>query len=138
MVSSKVNCSCSISLQTLAVLTVITLFGVFLRGWVAIGRPLNIDEASSINTACTTSYPHLLLWRHDDYNQPPLSFLLIKISFLLSNTSNLSVARFLPFIVGVLCIPATWYLGRLVYSSKLGLWAALLAACDPVMGLHFC
>jgi hypothetical protein len=119
------------------------LLGALLRCWLAAERPVFIDEATSINTARQASYSDLLLWKHNDGtcgsnlltdpDQPPLSFLILKLSIGLTARTDLWTARFIPMVVGILCIPAAYYLGALIYSPLLGCWAAMLAACDPIL-----
>ncbi len=109
------------------------LLGAFLRIWVATGRPVDVDEAVAMNLASQTTFGDLMLWRHEEHNQPPFSYILLKLSLLVSGDKSLLAARLLPLLAGVFCIPAAYYLGCRVQSRWLGGCAALLAACDPVL-----
>jgi hypothetical protein len=99
----------------------------------AVERPLWYDEAFSVCNSQATSYADLLRWRSEDRNQPPLSFVLMKGSADVLSTWDPWAVRLIPVIAGVLCIPSAFFLGKAIASPGLGLWAAALAAVDPLL-----
>lgn len=57
----------------------------------------------------------------------PINFILTQISFNILGVSEFS-ARFFPCIFGILTIPATYFLAKELFNSKIGLIAALFIA----------
>src|SRR5689334_7753793 len=117
----------------LVILALLICLGGWFRAALVIERPIWMDEAFSITNAKESSYSELLLFRGAERLHPPLSFLLIKLSIDVFGTSAPWAVRLLPLLAGIACIPAAYYLGKLLYSPELGLWAIALAALDPLL-----
>jgi uncharacterized membrane protein len=96
-------------------------------------RPLWFDEVFSVNNARENSYTSLLLWKSYDNKQPPLSFLILKASLDLLQSSAPWVVRLAPCVAGIACIPMMFLLGKSLHSPALGLWCAALTAVNPVL-----
>jgi len=122
----------------LALLVAITFLGGLNRILVAAQRPLWFDEVFSVYSSQVTSYGDLLRWKNEDPNQPPLSFLLMKGSATSLGSWDPWAVRLIPVIAGVLCIPSVFLIGKALGSPRLGIWAAAVAAFDPLLVEQSC
>ncbi|MEX0776126.1 MAG: glycosyltransferase family 39 protein [Phycisphaeraceae bacterium] len=114
-------------------LLTLTVVAALMRAPATWQRPLWFDEsdtwqAASPDTGIT--YAQFFTWTNH-FENAPLGFLLPRIATDLLGTQAEWAWRLPALIFGLLCIPAMYWLGRVVHSHFLGLMTALLIAFDP-------
>ncbi len=118
-------------------LIAVTVVGGVIRFAPLGDRPLWYDEAdtwaASIDGASKPlPYARFFQWENH-FETAPLSFLFVRIATdLTGNDSEVSM-RLPSLILGTLCIPLMFLLGKVVQGYALGLTAAALTAFDPNM-----
>ncbi len=115
----------------LALLLAITAVGAGVRLHGFVERPLWEDEAYTWQD-CQVPLGRLLWWKHDPAHGPA-SHLLVRLSMGVFGTDAPWAMRLPSLVCGIACIPAAFWLGRIVHGNVLGLAAALLVAVDPNM-----
>ncbi len=116
-----------------------------LIGWVLVGlmglatllsvlifahTSLRLDEAQSL-FQISRDVPGVLYLVAQDVHVP-LYHLLLKFWTILFG-DDIATARYLSVVFFVATIPAVYYLGKLIFSRRVGLFAALLLAISPFM-----
>ena len=114
-------------------LLLITSLGAILRSIPVHRRVLRYDEAFSWKAARAGSVRDFLSWESIDTRQPPLCFLLVRLSMAVFADESEWVIRLPSLLAGIFCIPLLYALGCLIHSRRLGLMAATLLAVDPNM-----
>jgi uncharacterized membrane protein len=114
-------------------LLLIASLGAILRSIPVDRRVLRYDEAFSWKAARAGSVREFLSWDSIDTRQPPLCFLLIRLSMAVVGDESEWVIRLPSLLAGIFCIPLLYALGCLIHSRRLGLMAAALLAVDPNM-----
>ena len=126
----------------------LVIVGAFFRVGPALSLPLWFDEAdtwrSGIIDPATSGwnaqtglyepqameYGKFFRWQNH-FETAPLTFLLSRISTDLLGTTDEWAMRLPALLAGLLCIPAAFWLGRVVRDDALGLLAAALITFDP-------
>lgn len=112
-----------------------TLLGLGIRVAMAARSGLWCDEAQFLWIVRIPSMSGMIdfLWHHESH--PPLYYLLMRAWQGIFGESE-AAALALPIILGVFLIPISYYVGRRVFSSSIGLIAAALIATSPLMVRH--
>ncbi|MEX2213396.1 MAG: glycosyltransferase family 39 protein [Phycisphaeraceae bacterium] len=129
-------------------LIALILVGGYLRARTIAAHPLWFDEADTWRASIMDprlsefdpatglvkpepmAYSKFFLWENH-FETAPLSFLLVRLSADAFGTDAEWAMRMPSLIAGILCIPAAFWLGSVVYSPLLGLIVAALVAFDP-------
>jgi 4-amino-4-deoxy-L-arabinose transferase-like glycosyltransferase len=115
----------------LAAMGLLVLVSFFVRAVSLNAQSLWRDEVDALRFA-TASWSEML----DNFTRPgwngPLFYLLLRSWIGLAGTSEYAM-RFLPLLLGVLCVPLTYQLGRLLLGSWVGIASALLTATSPYL-----
>ena len=116
-------------------LLTLTCLGFLLRAY-RLGYPeLRGDEAFGLLFS-TQSLGHILQQTLQFLEpHPPLDYALLHFWTALAGDSEYAI-RFTSLVFGVLAIPLTYHLGRLLDSEEAGLWAAVFVAVNPFQIWH--
>lgn len=109
----------------------IVIAGTAIRARDIVDRPLWEDESYTWKDA-QLPYWRLVWWRYEP-NQGPLSYLAVRHAVQLFGTDAPWALRMPSLVCGILCIPAAFWLGRIVHGRSLGAIAAAMVAFDPNM-----
>jgi len=103
-----------------------------LRAWHMVEWPLHVDEAITWATSHADLF-RLVTWRaHRDH--PPLSFLVVRWTTGLLQTDAEWALRLPSVLLGIMCVPAAFLLGRRLFGLQTaGLALAALVAVDPAL-----
>lgn len=118
------NATPIIFLSVLVVLVAAISLGVWMRG------SIRLDEAQSV-WQTSRDLPGMIVVIARDVHTP-LYFVMLHFWEVLFGTSVLAI-RSLSLVFFLLCIPAMYMLGNLVYGRKAGYVAALLVAVSPFL-----
>jgi 4-amino-4-deoxy-L-arabinose transferase-like glycosyltransferase len=115
--------------MALAMLLVITLLGLALRLYNINGVALDLNEGASFFFA---NFPLADLWGTPARleTNPPLFYTISRAVVLL--TGSAEAMRYLAAFFGVLCVPATYWIGTLLGGRFVGLSAAALVATSAL------
>lgn len=116
-------------LAALSLLATVTMFGAVLRARDVVDRPLWEDEAYTWKDS-QIPLARLVWWKHDPAHGPA-SHLLVRLSMTVVGTDAPWAMRMPSLVCGILCVPAAFWLGRVIHGDALGLMAAALVAVDP-------
>jgi mannosyltransferase len=101
--------------------------------WLLNPQSLRLDEAQSLWQTARTPAGIFRIVAQDVH--VPLYHLLLHYWQAFLGTS-IAAARILSLIFYLLTIPAVYVLGRLIYSEKVSLFAALLVSCSPFLAWY--
>lgn len=108
-------------------LCLILCLGVFLRFYGLTNQSLWVDELVSVRTA-EKGFAGIINEVSRGYDcSPPLYYFILHIWMMVLGTGELAV-RMLSAILGILLIPAIYYVGSSLFSRKAGLISAFLTA----------
>ncbi|MDB5095612.1 MAG: hypothetical protein JWM80_33 [Cyanobacteria bacterium RYN_339] len=93
------------------------------------------DEALGIAVARLPGVLDVLAFLRDHESHPPLFYLMLRGWAGLVGASDLALVV-LPVALGVLLVPAAYWVGNRVFSRPAGWLAALLAATSPILTEH--
>ena len=113
-----------------SVLLAILLIGLAVRGIGITSESLWCDEISSLNHI-EQDFPAFFDSLLNVDVHPPLYFVLLRGWCRLFGSTALS-ARLLSLVLGLLCLPAAFSLGRRLLDERAGLMAALFLALSPI------
>jgi hypothetical protein len=106
---------------------------LIVAGWFIIPGARNSavygDELRTWRDSVRETWGTIFNWRHNK-DHAPLSYLLVKLTTTISGDERGWVMRIPSVICGLLCIPAAFWLGKVVWSNALGLIAAALVTVD--------
>lgn len=111
-------------------LSILTAIGFFLRAY-AIGRnSLWMDEIRQVGYYYSAENVFHLIYKAATQQQPPLDYL---IGYIIGNflPFHETVVRLPSLIFGTACIPASYYLFKLVYNKRAALLTAFLFSFSP-------
>jgi len=114
----------------LAVLLVITIFGIFFR-YAYLWKPMGHDEAYTFMAFASRGLRVVIT----DYHLPNnhvFHTILVNLFYQVLGDSP-AVIRLPAFIAGILLIPATYLIAKIFYDWKIGLLAASVIAVLPVL-----
>lgn len=115
----------------LLLLAGLVILGGAIRAGAIVDRPLWEDESYTWKDS-QLPYHRLVWWKYAPH-QGPLGYLAVKHSVQLFGTDAPWALRMPSLLCGMLCIPAAFWLGRIIHGPVLGLMAAALVAVDPNM-----
>ena len=107
----------------IVLLSVVVMFGAALRFWNLEQWSFWIDEVFTVRDAQSLS---LNSWQSIPN---PIPYLAVKLSILFAGNSE-SGSRFIPYIVGIVSIPAVFGLGRTLFNWQVGLLSSAFVACS--------
>ena len=95
-------------------------------------QPLWWDEGYSVYFATEPLAQMLRLTAQDIH--PPLYYALLHLWLVAFGSASPLFLRLFSVLIGLLCLPAIWWLARLLYPSRarVALWALLLLALSPI------
>lgn len=118
-------------------LAAIILLGSIIRIGPAMDLPLWYDEADTWSASidgAVKPIPYLSFFNwNNHFETAPLSFMLVRTATDITGSTSEWTMRLPSVLLGILCIPAMFLLGRLIHCSTLGLIVAALVAVDPNM-----
>ncbi len=115
------------------ILTALCLFVIALSVFIFSKQSLRLDEAQSL-WQTSRSIPKMFNIIGQDVHVPLYHTML---HFWQVNFGNgVATARALSMVFFVLCIPAMYMIGKLVYNKNAGLYAALILAISPFMNWY--
>ncbi len=115
----------------LAAVVLVTIAGAVIRARDVVERPVWEDEAYTWKDS-QIPFWRLVWWKHDPAHGPA-SHILVRLSMTVFGTDAAWAMRLPSLVCGILCIPAAFWLGRVIRGDGLGLAAAALVAVDPNM-----
>ncbi|MGH7829117.1 MAG: glycosyltransferase family 39 protein, partial [Candidatus Binatia bacterium] len=133
-VSTRVSTRMAAVSRSTLLLILIVALGSFLRLFDLAEKSLWLDEIKSLEHAQSIHDLKSFFNPKTGNAHPPLYFLLLR--GWLSFGDGEFYFRLLSVLFGVLCIPATYFLGKQLFDTRTSLWAASMVAVSPFLLLH--
>jgi len=110
------------------ILILIIILSIFMRTVFIVEKPLSLDEPHTVDYV-DRSFNETLGLIASEYRTP---FYYLSIWVIYSLTNSVIVLKLLSVLLGILTVLGVYFLGKIIFTQKIGLFAALILAIHPV------
>jgi uncharacterized membrane protein len=112
-----------------------TAVGITLRALIAYNGSIWADEGTFLNVVAAPTTSEMIAFLKNHESHPPLFYLVMRAWSHVANGRD-SILLLAPIALGGLIVPAMFLVGRELFSERVGMIAALIAAVAPQMTEH--